>query len=339
VGEESTAEAGRAIASIAAYGGRIDHGSGILGPVIQKFLRRSLLAAAFLLSHATPALRGDTPPVPELPSQVGKDITPPEKISGTAPLYTGMAFLAHLEGSVTVESIIDQRGDVENAKILQGLPLGLDQTALAAVKTWKFKPALKGGQPVKVYYVLKVNFRAESNSYGPAFKKIAADHPDLEKALREQRFQDAAEILNRWAAARPGDSDIHLARAYVLLEQGRLSEAAQEAAMYAGDPYEIFLRLGAAAWRRSFENHLLSATARGELVELGLKAETRAMAARADALEPAVFKVLLLQDKFELTTDPAARRAVFKEGRELQQRATALESKGRLAPSEPPPPH
>jgi protein TonB len=250
-----------------------------------------------------------------------------------------MAFLAHLEGSVTLESIINQQGNVESARILKGLPLGLDQMALAAVKTWKFKPALKGGQPTKVYYVLTVNFRAESSSYGPAFKKIVANHPDFEKALRDLRFQDAAEILDRWAAQRPGDSEIHLARSYVLLEQGRLNEAAQEASAYPGDPYEIFLRLGAAAWKRAFDNRLLSATARGELVELGLKAETKAMAARADALEPTVFKVLLLQDKFELTTDPVERRAVFQEGSELQKRATALESKGRLAPSEPPPPN
>ena len=307
--------------------------------MIRKPLHRSLVALLPLLILATPSLRGDAPQPAEPPARAGKDVTPPEKISGAAPLYTGMALLAHLEGSVTVESIINSAGDVENAKILKGLPLGLDQMALAAVKTWKFKPALQDGKPVKVHYVLKVNFRAESSSYGPAFQKIAADHPDLEKALREQRFQDAAEILNRWAAARPGDSEIHLARAYVLLEQGRLNEAAQEAAAYPGDPYEILLRLGAAVWKRTFDNRLLSPTAHGELVELGLKAETKAMAARADALEPMVFKVLLLQDKFELTTDPAERRAVFKEGSELQRRATALEAKGRLAPSEPPPPH
>jgi TonB family protein len=306
--------------------------------VIQKFLRLPLISTVLFLTLAVPALRADTPPATELPSQAG-DVTPPEKISGPAPLYTGMAFLAHLEGSVTLESIINQQGNVESARILKGLPLGLDQMALAAVKTWKFKPALKGGQPTKVYYVLTVNFRAESSSYGPAFKKIVANHPDFEKALRDLRFQDAAEILDRWAAQRPGDSEIHLARSYVLLEQGRLNEAAQEASAYPGDPYEIFLRLGAAAWKRAFDNRLLSATARGELVELGLKAETKAIAARADALEPTVFKVLLLQDKFELTTDPVERRAVFQEGSELQKRATALESKGRLAPSEPPPPN
>jgi hypothetical protein len=159
----------------------------------------------------------------------------------------------------------------------------------------------------------------------------------LEKALRDHRYQEAAEIVDRWTAERPEDTEIHLARSYVLLDQGRLNEAAQEAAAYAGDPYEIVLRLGAAAWKRAFENRLLSTTARGELIELGLKAETKAMAARADALEPLVFKVLLLQDKYELATDPQERRAVYKEGGELQKRATALESKGRLAPSETPP--
>jgi hypothetical protein len=209
--------------------------------------------------------------------------------------------------------------------------------ALAAIKTWKFKPAIKDGKPVKVYYVLTVNFHTESRSYGPVFKKVIEKHPDFEKALHDRRYQEAAEIVDHWAAEQPGDAEIHLARAYVLLDQGRLSETWQEALAYPGDPYEIFLRLGAAAWKRGFENRVLSAAARAELVDLGLKAETKAMAARGDALEPMVFKVLLLQDKFELTADPQERQAVFKEGSELQKRATALEARGRLAPSETPP--
>jgi TonB family protein len=299
--------------------------------------KMTFTALCLLLVITAPALRGDPPSVTELPTQIGKDVAPPEKISGVSPIYTGMAFLAGLEGKVSVEAIITQQGDVENAKILKGLPLGLDQVALAAVKTWKFKPAVKDGRPVKVYYVLTVNFRAESVSHGPAFKKILETNPDLEKALRNHHYQEAAEILDRWTAARPGDSEIHLARSYVLLEQGRLSEASLEASAYQGDPYEIFLRLGAAAWKRAFENRVLSATARGELVELGLKAETQAMAARGNALEPMVFKVLLLQDKYELTTDPQERQAVFREGSELQKRATALESKRQLASPEAPP--
>ncbi|HEV7509952.1 MAG TPA: energy transducer TonB [Thermoanaerobaculia bacterium] len=306
--------------------------------MIRKLLRPSLIAVVLiLLELAAPALRGDTPQAAEPLYQIDKSVIPPEKISGLSPVYTGMAFLAKLEGRVSMEAIVNQHGDVESAKILKGLPLGLDQTALAAVKTWKFKPATKDGQPIKVSYVLTVNFRAESSSYGPAFKKIIEKHPDFEKALRGHRYQEATAILDHWTAERPQDTEIHLARSYVLLEQNRLSEAWQEASAYQGDPYEIFLRLGAAAWRRGYENRLLSAAARGELVELGLKAETKAMAARADALEPVVFKVLLLQDKFELTADPQERQAVYKEGSELQKRATALESKGKLATSEPPP--
>src|SRR4051812_41872941 len=160
-------------------------------------VKLTFAALCLLLGLATPGLRGDTPPATETPSQVGKDVTPPEKISGANPIYTGMASLAKLEGKVSVEAIINQQGDVENARILKGLPLGLDQMALAAVKTWKFKPATKNGQPVKVYYVLTVSFRSESSSYGPTFRKILAKHPDFDKALRNHRFQEAAEIVDR----------------------------------------------------------------------------------------------------------------------------------------------
>jgi TonB family protein len=36
--------------------------------------------------------------------------------------------------------------------------MGLDQSAMDAVKTWRFKPATLHGQPVKVYFNLTVNF-------------------------------------------------------------------------------------------------------------------------------------------------------------------------------------
>jgi outer membrane biosynthesis protein TonB len=41
---------------------------------------------------------------------------------------------------------------------LEGLPHGLTESAMAAVRQWVFSPATLAGEPVKVYYVLTVNF-------------------------------------------------------------------------------------------------------------------------------------------------------------------------------------
>jgi TonB family protein len=50
---------------------------------------------------------------------------------------------------------------VTDARILKPLPLGLGESALDAVKRWKFKPGTLNGQPVAVYYNLTVTFRLQ----------------------------------------------------------------------------------------------------------------------------------------------------------------------------------
>ena len=57
-----------------------------------------------------------------------------------------------------VQAIINKEGTVENVKVLKGLPMGLDQSAIDAIKRWRFKPATLNGKPVTVYYNLTVNF-------------------------------------------------------------------------------------------------------------------------------------------------------------------------------------
>jgi protein TonB len=65
---------------------------------------------------------------------------------------------ARISGVVIIETIIDRNGNVTDARILKGLPMGLDQSALDAVKRWKFKPGTLNGQPVPVIFTLTVNF-------------------------------------------------------------------------------------------------------------------------------------------------------------------------------------
>jgi periplasmic protein TonB len=98
---------------------------------------------------------------PEGPIHVGGDVKAPEKVYAPQPSYTEIARKARIQGVVIVQAIIDKEGNVTNVKVLKGLPMGLEDAAVEAMKQWKFKPATLNGKPVTVYYNLTVNFKLQ----------------------------------------------------------------------------------------------------------------------------------------------------------------------------------
>lgn len=62
-------------------------------------------------------------------------------------------------GIVGLSVVIDEQGHMRNVRVVRSLGLGLNEKAVEAVSKWKFKPALKGGQPVAVSANVDINFR------------------------------------------------------------------------------------------------------------------------------------------------------------------------------------
>jgi protein TonB len=73
--------------------------------------------------------------------------------------HTEEARKAGISGIVILGVNIDAHGQVQEVKVLQPLPFGSDQTALDAVKQWKFRPGTINGTPVDVVFNLTVNFK------------------------------------------------------------------------------------------------------------------------------------------------------------------------------------
>jgi TonB family protein len=74
------------------------------------------------------------------------------------PSYTKPARAARFHGKVLLDVVVSANGDVKSATILQGVPFGLNDNAMEAVRQWKFKPATRDGQPVPVMVMIEVAF-------------------------------------------------------------------------------------------------------------------------------------------------------------------------------------
>ncbi|MGA8810160.1 MAG: TonB family protein [Thermoanaerobaculia bacterium] len=105
------------------------------------------------------------PPAPETkdegPLRVGGDVKAPVATARVKPDYTDAARKAHINGVVIVEAIVNKQGEVEQVKVLKGLPMGLSEQAVEAVKKWHFRPGTLNGEPVEVIFSLTVNFTLE----------------------------------------------------------------------------------------------------------------------------------------------------------------------------------
>ena len=67
------------------------------------------------------------------------------------------AFLRTTRGIVIVKIVIDEKGHVILAQVVESVPL-LDQAALKNVYQWVFTPAMKNGRPVKTEAIAEVRF-------------------------------------------------------------------------------------------------------------------------------------------------------------------------------------
>jgi TonB family protein len=104
---------------------------------------------------------------PEEILRVAGAVSRPEKIGGPSPAYTEEARKAMTEGVVVVTGVIDREGCMRNPTVLKGLPNGLSEAALEAIRLWVFSPANFEGKPVAVYYTLTVTFKVGDDKPKP----------------------------------------------------------------------------------------------------------------------------------------------------------------------------
>lgn len=80
----------------------------------------------------------------------------PIRTGGRTPVIPQAFIDLNQEGRVDLEVVIDENGEMVDARLLQEDPVGfgLKESALSAIKTWKFKPARINRIPVKVRVII-----------------------------------------------------------------------------------------------------------------------------------------------------------------------------------------
>lgn len=76
---------------------------------------------------------------------------------GTAPTYPPIAKAARISGTVVLHIFISETGAVEDAQATSG-PAMLQQSAIDAVKTWRYRPYTRNNTPVAVETTVNVVF-------------------------------------------------------------------------------------------------------------------------------------------------------------------------------------
>jgi TonB family protein len=255
-------------------------------------------------------------------STIDEDVVPPRKVAGEPPAYTEEARLAGIEGAVVVDAVIDEGGSVVEAKILEGLPLGLDRAALDAVANWQFEPATRRGTPVRVRFVLTVNFKFDNDyDFGPVFALFLRRNPDFAALYRGGRFADAMDLLDRWPE--PEEAMLPLARAYVWLGS-REPRAAWESVKADPAPPPIEVLRNIAGWAGVWAvNGSLSDAARVDYAAVALEAATMALETDGRDTWSLIATARLLRLKVWLGVDAAHDEALLAEAQRLEAQAEA----------------
>jgi protein TonB len=110
---------------------------------------------------AAPVASVPAPPAPvKRIIRVGGKVTPPRQVYSAAVVYPPIAKVAKIEGTVVIDAIIDEHGDVVEARAVSGPPLLLG-AALKAVEQWKYEPTRLNGEPVSIEMQVQVHFNLQ----------------------------------------------------------------------------------------------------------------------------------------------------------------------------------
>lgn len=97
---------------------------------------------------------------PNHPVKVQGAIMAGSRLGGENPVYPAKAKAEKntVDGTCTLQATINQEGYITRLRVVKSLRKDYDESALTAVKTWRYKPYLLNGEPVAVQTTINVTY-------------------------------------------------------------------------------------------------------------------------------------------------------------------------------------
>jgi periplasmic protein TonB len=94
---------------------------------------------------------------PKGPIRISTGMKEPRLLSAPPVVYSPIAKSAHVEGTVLLDAVIDEQGNVTQVRVISG-PALLLASALKAVSERKYEPTILDGQPVAIRLNVTIQF-------------------------------------------------------------------------------------------------------------------------------------------------------------------------------------
>ena len=104
-----------------------------------------------------PPRRRPQKPAPE-DGRPGDPVEPAVLVSKVDPVYPEAARSAGVEGTVVLDATIAPDGHVADVTVVRGLPLGISDAAVEAVRRWQYRPARTRAGPVASHKAIRIAF-------------------------------------------------------------------------------------------------------------------------------------------------------------------------------------
>ena len=92
--------------------------------------------------------------------EVPADVAAANLVQKIEPFYPPIARAARVSGMVVLRLVVSKVGSVQDIRVVSG-PALLQQSAIEAVKKWRYRPYLLNGQPVEILTSVNVIFTAD----------------------------------------------------------------------------------------------------------------------------------------------------------------------------------